>query len=74
MNAENVQLWSALTGSWLGFSANTFAATGGYNFTGNYNPYTLLQKAPTSYGPKYGVAGGIAGGELGGSEQFSSSG
>ena len=70
-NAENVQLWSALTGSWLGFAANTFAATGGYNFTGNYNPYSATPKTAHIIWTKVWCAGGIAGGELGGSEQFS---
>jgi hypothetical protein len=72
VNAENVQLWSAITGSWLGFAANTFAATGGYNFTGNYNPYTQTPKSAHILWTKQYCGGGVAGGELGGSEQFSS--
>jgi hypothetical protein len=72
VNAENVQLWSQLTGSWLGFTANTFAATGGYNFTGNYNPYTATPQSAHIIWTKQWCVGGVAGGELGGSEQFSS--
>jgi len=71
VNAENVQLWSQLTGSWLGFTANTFAATGGYNFTGNYNPYTAAPASAHIIWTKQWCVGGVAGGELGGSEQFS---
>src|SRR5208337_380559 len=32
--------WYSIAGNWLGLSASTFAATGMYNATGNYNPYT----------------------------------
>ena len=72
VNAQNVQLWSQLTGSWLGFTANTFAATGGYNFTGNYNPFTAAPASAHILWTKEWCVGGVAGGELGGSEQFSS--
>ena len=72
VNAENVQLWSQLTGSWLGYSADTFAATGGYNFTGNYNPYTIAPSSSHILWTKVWCGGGVAGGELGNSEQFSS--
>ncbi len=72
VNAENVQLWSQLTGAWLGYAANTFAATGEYNATGSYNPYTTAPKTSHILWTKEYLAGGVAGGELGGSEQFSS--
>ncbi len=36
INAENVQNWAAIGGAWMGYAANTFANTGGYNATGNF--------------------------------------
>ena len=41
VNSENIYNWAALDGGWMGYSTATFANTGGYNDTGNYNPYTI---------------------------------
>jgi hypothetical protein len=71
VNAENVQNWYALTGSWMGYSANTFATTGGYNMTGSYNPYTTAPTTAHILWTKPWALGGVAGGELGNSEQNS---
>ena len=35
VTAENVQEWYKISGPWLGYGSVTFAATGGYNNTGN---------------------------------------
>ena len=37
--------WYSISGNWLGLGVSTFANTGEYNATGNYNPYT---DAPTT--------------------------
>jgi len=65
VSAENSQNWYAITGPWLGYSAVTFAATGGYNSSSFCNPYTedvlaghVLWTTPWLVG---GVAGGLAG-------------
>jgi hypothetical protein len=62
VTAENVQNWAAISGAWLGLLAQPFGQTGGYNVTGNYNPYTtgpttghILWTSPWAVG---GVAGG----------------
>ena len=39
IQAGNV-LWSTISGNWLGFGIHSFANTGRYNNTGNYNPYS----------------------------------
>jgi outer membrane protein assembly factor BamB len=58
--------WSTISGSWLGFSSSG-GNSGGYNVTGNYNPYTL---APTTahllWTKSAGAPGGLIGGEFGG--------
>ncbi len=71
VNAENIQNWYQLTGSWMGYAANTFAATGGYNDTGNYNPYTAAPLTAHILWTKPYCVGGVSGGELGNSEQAS---
>ena len=65
--AENNN-WYVIAGPWLGQAASTFAATGMYNSTGNYNPYTtapmtghVLWTVPEAWG-------GTIGGQYGGSE------
>ena len=68
VTAENVQNWYAITGPWLGYGSVTFAATGGYNYTGNYNPYTQSVMAPHVLWTKVWTAGGVAGGQVGGTE------
>ena len=67
-SAENIQNWYAITGPWLGLSANSFATTGSYNCSTYNNPYTesvyaghIIWTLP--WGP-----GGIPGGEYGGTE------
>ncbi len=71
VNAQNVQNWYQLTGSWMGYSANTFAVTGGYNATGSYNPFTSAPLTAHLIWTKPWCIGGVAGGELGNSEQGS---
>ena len=68
VTAENVQNWYAITGPWLGYGSVTFASTGGYNFTGNYNPYTESVMSAHVLWTKPWAAGGVAGGQLGGTE------
>lgn len=71
VNAENIQNWYQLTGSWMGYAANTFATTGGYNDTGNYNPFTAAPLTSHIIWTKPYCIGGVSGGELGNSEQAS---
>jgi hypothetical protein len=62
-------LWSTLAGNWLGLGVSTFANTGEYNVSGNYNPYTL---APTTahilWTEPASAPGGQIGGEFGGTD------
>jgi hypothetical protein len=44
VNAQNVETWYAVSGNWLGLGQIFSGNTGGYNATGNYNPYTLAPK------------------------------
>ena len=60
--------WYTLGGNWLGLAASTFATTGMYNATGNYNPYTTAPNSPHILWTKPEAFGGIIGGEYGGSE------
>ena len=53
--------WYAISGDWLGLSACTFAATGVYGYTGNYNPYTqpvlsahIIWTKPEAFGGQIG--------------------
>ena len=71
VNAENVQNWASITGAWLGYYPNTFANTGGYNDTGNYNPYTTAPATAHILWTKPFCVGGVAGGTLGNDEQNS---
>jgi len=68
VSAENVQNWYAITGPWLGYGSVTFAATGGYNSTGNYNPYTQDVLSGHVLWTKVWAEGGVAGGQAGGTE------
>jgi hypothetical protein len=45
VDAQNVQNWYAISGPWLGLAAQSFATTGLYNASNDYNAYTL---APTT--------------------------
>jgi outer membrane protein assembly factor BamB len=65
--AQNTN-WYSIAGNWLGLSASTFAATGMYNATGNYNPYTTAPTTGHILWTKPEAFGGIIGGEFGGSE------
>ena len=64
----NADLWYTITGNWLGFGASTFAVTGMYNFSGNYNPYTLAPSTAHVIWTKPEAFGGLLGGEFGGTE------
>ncbi|MGD0451367.1 MAG: PQQ-binding-like beta-propeller repeat protein [Candidatus Bathyarchaeia archaeon] len=74
ISAENVQNWYAINGPWMGYGFGpTFAATGGYNSTGNYNPYTLSVNSGHILWTKPWCEGGVVGGaDNGGNEQGSS--
>ncbi len=61
--------WYSIGGNWLGLSASTFAATGMYNATGNYNPYTTAPTTSHILWTKPIAFGGTIGGEFGGSEE-----
>jgi hypothetical protein len=61
--------WYQIGGNWLGLAASTFAATGMYNATGNYNPYTLAPNTAHILWTKPEAFGGIIGGEFGSSEE-----
>ena len=61
-------LWSTITGNWLGFGASSFANTGKYNITGNYNPYSQAPKAAHIMWTKPVAFGGLVGGEFGGTD------
>lgn len=65
--AENTN-WYSIAGNWLGLAASTFAATGMYNATGNYNPYATAPTTGHILWSKPEAFGGIIGGEFGGSE------
>jgi hypothetical protein len=68
VSAENVQNWYAITGPWLGYGQVVFANTGGYNATGNYNPYTEDVLSGHVLWTKVWCSGGVAGGQAGGTE------
>jgi hypothetical protein len=71
VNAENVQNWAGISGGWFGYYPNTFANSGGYNDTGNYNPYTTAPATAHIIWTKPFCVGGVAGGTLGNDEQNS---
>jgi len=60
--------WYQISGAWLGLAASTFAATGMYNATGNYNPYTTAPNTAHILWTKPEAFGGIIGGEFGNSQ------
>jgi len=60
--------WNVISGNWLGLGVSTFAATGMYNITGNYNPYTTAPNTAHILWTKPEAFGGIIGGEFGNSE------
>jgi PQQ-like domain len=60
--------WYSVSGNWLGLAASTFAATGMYNASGNYNPYTKAPNTAHILWTKPEAFGGIIGGEYGNTE------
>jgi hypothetical protein len=61
VTAENVQNWYNIVGPWLGYGSVTFAATGGYNYTGNYNPQTQDVMSAHVLWTKIWASGGVNG-------------
>ncbi len=61
-------VWSTITGNWLGLASHSFANTGRYNLTGDYNPYTLAPKTAHVLWTKPVAFGGLVGGEFGGTD------
>jgi len=54
--------WAQLGGSWFGLTPAIFASTGGYDATGNFNPYTtapntahIMWTKPTHFGGQVGA-------------------
>jgi outer membrane protein assembly factor BamB len=60
--------WYTLGGNWLGTGQSAFAATGMYNGSNNYNPYTLAPNTGHILWTKPEAFGGMIGGEFGSSE------
>ena len=60
--------WYSISGNWLGLGALFSAATGMYNATGNYNPYTTAPTTAHILWTKPEAFGGLIGGEFGGSD------
>jgi hypothetical protein len=60
--------WYQISGNWLGLGAHSFAATGKYNATGNYNPYSNAPLAAHIMWTKPVAFGGLMGGEYGGDD------
>ncbi len=60
--------WYTISGNWLGLGAHSFAATGRYNATGDYNPYSNAPLAPHIMWTKPVAFGGLMGGEYGGDD------
>jgi hypothetical protein len=56
--------WYTISGNWLGLGTSTFANTGMYNITGNYNPYTTAPHTGHILWTKPEAFGGLMGGEL----------
>jgi hypothetical protein len=70
--SENLD-WYKISGNWLGLAAVGFTrATGHYNASGNFNPYTTGPNTAHVLWTKPLAPGGIIGGELGGSQYGSS--
>jgi hypothetical protein len=66
VNAANVETWYSIAGNWLGLGGIFSGNTGGYNITGNYNPYTIAPKSAHVLWTKPISSGGALGGEFGG--------
>ena len=63
--------WYTLGGNWLGLAPNSFIATGMYNATENFNPYTTAPDSAHIVWTKPYSFGGMIGGEFGGTEDVS---
>jgi hypothetical protein len=61
-------LWNTISGNWLGFAPTNFAATGMYNASGNFNPYTTAPNSPHIIWTRPTKFGGQIGGEYGGTQ------
>jgi PQQ-like domain len=57
--------WYTISGNWLGLGAESFASTGQYNSTSNFNPYTKGPNTAHILWTKPYAAGGLMGGEFG---------
>ena len=60
--------WATIAGNWLGTGKTSFANTGMYNSSNNYNPYTTAPTTAHILWTKPEAFGGIIGGEYGTSE------
>ena len=60
--------WYSIAGNWLGTGQSAFAATGMYNSSRNYNPYTTAPNTAHILWTQPEAFGGIIGGSYGGSE------
>jgi outer membrane protein assembly factor BamB len=60
--------WYSIAGNWLGTGQSAFAATGMYNGSRNYNPYTKAPNTAHILWTKPDAFGGIIGGEYGDSQ------
>ncbi len=70
--AENLD-WYKVSGNWLGLAAVGFTrATGQYNASGNFNPYTTAPTTGHILWSKPLAPGGLIGGEFGGNQAGSS--
>ena len=65
INALNVHNWYAISGASL-----NLGGTGKYNFSSNYNPYTLAPKTAHILWTKPEAFGGVLGGEFGGTTTY----
>ena len=65
INALNVHNWYAIGGASL-----NLGGTGKYNFSSNYNPYTLAPKTAHILWTKPEAFGGVLGGEFGGTTTY----
>jgi outer membrane protein assembly factor BamB len=69
---ENLD-WYKVSGNWLGLGAVGFTrATGAYNASGNFNPYTTAPTSGHILWSKPLAPGGLIGGEFGGNQAGSS--
>jgi len=69
---ENLD-WYKISGNWLGLAAVGFTrATGQYNASGNFNPYTTAPTSGHILWSKPLAPGGLIGGEFGGNQAGSS--